>query len=95
MRLSADDRWLLNAGAVGQSRDADCLARFAVLDVPAAGELWAEFRTVEYDVEECREALVRAGLPPTTYRFYSSQRERRGRGRRLARRLRRVASRLR
>ena len=82
VRIGDDDRWLLNAGSVGQSRDRTQLARFAVLDLAAATVV---FRAVSYDVEACRRALVHAGLPPTTYHWRPSHRRRRFR---LVRRLR-------
>jgi predicted phosphodiesterase len=60
VRVTSDQRWLLNPGAVGQSRDRLVRARFLILDL-ARNE--AEFHALPYDVERCREALQRRGLP--------------------------------
>lgn len=53
-------RYLLNPGSVGQSRDADGLARFMVLD-RRAGRV--ELLAVPYDVQASAAALRGAGLP--------------------------------
>lgn len=60
VRLRPGQGYLLNSGSIGQSRDGDGLARFLVLDT-AQG--WAEFRSVEYDVEASSADLRDAGLP--------------------------------
>jgi predicted phosphodiesterase len=62
VRLSADERWLLNPASVGQTRDRSLSARFAVLDRERRE---VEFHEVAYDVEACRAALEDAGLPAT------------------------------
>jgi predicted phosphodiesterase len=54
-------RWLLNPGAVGQSRERRLHVRVALLDLDAGR---VSFRTVPYDVRAARAALGRAGLPP-------------------------------
>ena len=60
-RIALDGRrWLLNPGAVGQSRDRTLRARFLVLDVDR-GE--AAFHAVGYDVRRTRAALRAHGLP--------------------------------
>jgi predicted phosphodiesterase len=82
VRLDPDDRWLLNSGSVGQSRDQTAAARLALLDV-ATGRV--TFLAVRYDVDACRRALVRAGLPPTTYHLRPSRARRRTRLIRLLR----------
>lgn len=64
-------RWLTVVGAVGQSRDGDPTAAYALLDTDRA-EI-THFR-VPYDVEAAAEALHRAGLPPSL-----AERLRRGR----------------
>ncbi len=53
-------RWLTVVGAVGQARDGDPAAAYAVLDTGRA-EL-THFR-VPYDVEAAAVAILRAGLP--------------------------------
>ena len=58
----AEGRWLANPGAVGQPRDEDPRAAWAILD-PEARTL--TFRREEYDVEGAQEAILSAGLPPS------------------------------
>ena len=52
--------WLLNPGAVGQSREPLVRARFMVLDLERRT---ATFRAVRYDVGRSRALLRREGLP--------------------------------
>lgn len=78
--------WVLNPGAVGQSRELRVRARCLLLD---AERRHATFYALRYDVAACREALVRRGLPPTAYHLRPSPR------RALVRRVRRVARSLR
>ncbi len=54
-------RWLTVVGAVGQSRDGDPAAAYAVLDTDRAEV--THFR-VPYDSEAAAMAVLRAGLPP-------------------------------
>ena len=61
IRLDRSRRWLLNPGSVGQPRDRDVRARFAIVD-PARRE--ATFFAETYDIEPCRQELRRHGLPP-------------------------------
>ncbi len=58
--LDPAQRWLLNPGSVGQSRERRPVVRFAVLDLERAT---AELRLASYDVRRCRDALRRHGLP--------------------------------
>jgi predicted phosphodiesterase len=60
VHLAPGERYLLNPGSVGQSRDRRALARVLVLDLERRE---ASFRAVPYDVAGCRAALRRAGLP--------------------------------
>lgn len=53
---------LINPGAVGQPRDGDPRAAFALYDTERAE---VRFERVAYDVEACARALVAAGLPAT------------------------------
>jgi predicted phosphodiesterase len=55
-------RWLTIAGAVGQARDGDPAAAYAILD--AAKSEITHFR-VPYDVEDAAMAILQAGLPPS------------------------------
>ena len=55
-------RWLTVVGAVGQSRDGDPAAAFAIFDT-AKAEM-THYR-VPYDVEATATAILQAGLPPS------------------------------
>lgn len=55
-------RWLTVVGAVGQSRDGDPAAAYALLD--AAKSEITHYR-VPYDVEATATAILQAGLPPS------------------------------
>ncbi|MBD0290067.1 MAG: metallophosphoesterase family protein [Thermoleophilia bacterium] len=59
--LASGERWLLNPGSVGQPRDGDPRAAYAVLDLGAGR---AAFRRVPYPVEQTQEEIADAGLPP-------------------------------
>jgi diadenosine tetraphosphatase ApaH/serine/threonine PP2A family protein phosphatase len=60
-RLELDEgRWLVNPGAVGQPRDGDARAAWALYD-PDAGAI--EFRRTPYDVAGAQNAILEAGLP--------------------------------
>ncbi len=56
-----DGPWLVNPGAVGQPRDRDPRAAWALLDLHAG-----TIRLVreEYDIEEAQQAIIDAELPP-------------------------------
>ena len=57
--LSEGD-WLVNPGSVGQPRDGDPRAAWLLLDV----QRWtAEWRRVEYTIDDAAQAIVEAGLP--------------------------------
>jgi diadenosine tetraphosphatase ApaH/serine/threonine PP2A family protein phosphatase len=60
MRLKRDCRYLINPGSIGQPRDRNPAAAFAVYD---STERVVTFERVRYDVEEAREKIHRAGLP--------------------------------
>jgi putative phosphoesterase len=55
-----DEGVVINPGSVGQPRDRDPRAAYAVLDLD---DLSVEERRVEYDVEAVQEAVEDAGLP--------------------------------
>ncbi len=54
---------VLNPGSVGQPRDGDPQAAYAILDLDG---LSVETHRVEYDVEEVVDAVAAAGLPERT-----------------------------
>jgi predicted phosphodiesterase len=54
-------RWLLNPGAVGQSREFRARARYLVLDLEQRS---ASFHAIPYDFASARRELRRHGLPP-------------------------------
>jgi diadenosine tetraphosphatase ApaH/serine/threonine PP2A family protein phosphatase len=56
----AGRRYIVNVGSVGQPRDRDPRAAYAVWDVEAAR---VELRRVTYDVQAARDKIVAAGLP--------------------------------
>ena len=56
----ADGRWLINPGSVGQPRDLDPRASWAILDLDA---LSLRFRRTPYDVPGAQNAIQSAGLP--------------------------------
>ncbi len=60
---TVDDRLILNPGSVGQPRDGDPRAAYAVVDT---GTNEVECRRVEYDVNRVYEEIVAAGLPERT-----------------------------
>ena len=60
LALAEGERYLLNPGSVGQSRERTARARFALIDLEQAE---AEFFAVRYDVRGARMALCEAGLP--------------------------------
>lgn len=53
-------RWLINPGSVGQPRDLDPRASWAILDMDA---LTLRFRRTPYDVPGAQNAIQAAGLP--------------------------------
>ncbi len=58
--LEAGTRYLINPGSVGQPRDGDSRAAFAILDDEARQLV---LRRVAYPVELAQEAILAAGLP--------------------------------
>jgi diadenosine tetraphosphatase ApaH/serine/threonine PP2A family protein phosphatase len=53
-------RYLLNPGSVGQPRDGDWRAAFALYDDAQKTMTWYR---VPYDVKEAQERILQAGLP--------------------------------
>lgn len=60
LSTSRGQSYLINPGSVGQPRDEDWKAAYAIYDT-ATGEV--EFRRCEYDVEATQRKIVDAGLP--------------------------------
>ncbi len=58
--LAKDRRYICNPGSVGQPRDADPRASFAVLDLDART---FTVHRVSYDIDAAQAAMVDAGLP--------------------------------
>jgi len=58
-----DEGIVMNPGSVGQPRDGDPRAAYAVVDLDS---LVVEERRVEYDIERVVEAVANAGLPEGT-----------------------------
>ncbi len=56
-----DARCLINPGSVGQPRDHDPRAAYAIYE---SGASWVELRRVVYDIQAAQESIVAAGLPP-------------------------------
>ncbi|MBI3076436.1 MAG: metallophosphoesterase family protein [Deltaproteobacteria bacterium] len=58
--LKADAVWMVNPGSVGQPRDGDPRAAFAVFDSDART---VSFFRVPYDIERCARKILAADLP--------------------------------
>jgi predicted phosphodiesterase len=71
VRDLSEGEWLLNPGGVGQPRDGDPRAAWLLLDT----EEWkAQWRRVEYPIDEAARAITEAGLPKALAdRLYSGQ----------------------
>jgi len=57
-----EDGVLANPGSVGQPRDGDCRASFALLTI-SQGDVRFEVQRVEYDVGPVADRILRSGLP--------------------------------
>ncbi len=62
LRLQEGKRYLVNPGSVGQPRDRDWRASYALYDTSSRV---LEFRRVEYDVSTAQKKIIDAGIPPT------------------------------
>ncbi len=60
LKLEDGARYLINPGSIGQPRDRDPRASFAIYDTSASK---VKFHRVEYDVQTTAEKIVEAGLP--------------------------------
>ena len=62
---------IVNVGSVGQPRDGNPMAAFALLDTATCT---IEIRRVPYDIEAAAEKIVKAGLPIlNAWRLYVGQ----------------------
>lgn len=55
-------KYFINVGSVGQPRDGDWRACYAIYDLP---ENLLTFRRIEYDIKTTQQKIVDAGLPQT------------------------------
>jgi predicted phosphodiesterase len=60
IKIDSERKQLINIGSVGQPRDGDPRASFAVYDDEA---FTVEIKRVEYDVRKAQEKILKAGLP--------------------------------
>jgi predicted phosphodiesterase len=60
LHLEEGSRYLLNPGSIGQPRDGDARAAFAIVD---SDQAVVEFWRVSYDIRSVQERMRRAGLP--------------------------------
>jgi len=58
-----EGRRIINPGSVGQPRDGDWRASYAVIDTEREPPDNIEFHRVRYDVEEAARKIIEAGLP--------------------------------
>jgi diadenosine tetraphosphatase ApaH/serine/threonine PP2A family protein phosphatase len=65
LRLDAHTRYFINPGSVGQPRDQDPRAAYAVLDTAADT---VRFHRVDYEITKTQRQMVEAGLPPALIR---------------------------
>lgn len=62
LALDPAGAYLINPGSVGQPRDGDPRAAYALIDVDAAGRRTLRLRRVAYDEASCRRKAAAAGL---------------------------------
>ncbi len=62
----AYDRWFVNPGSVGQPRDGDPRASYALLKISEYGQQppYVQFHRVEYNISRTQDLIISAGLPP-------------------------------
>lgn len=63
VEIDASQRWIMNPGSVGQPRDGDPRASFAVLDLAVGTMTWER---VAYDIASAQDRAINAGLPART-----------------------------
>jgi diadenosine tetraphosphatase ApaH/serine/threonine PP2A family protein phosphatase len=61
MKLRPDEHYLINPGSVGQPRDGNPEAAYAIFD---SREFSIHFKSAPYDVEGAQRRILAAGLPP-------------------------------
>ena len=61
MQLAPEEHYLINPGSVGQPRDGNPEAAYAIFD---DGESSIQFKSVPYDVSGAQRRILAAGLPP-------------------------------
>jgi putative phosphoesterase len=61
VKLEEGYRYLINAGSVGQPRDGDWRAGFAVYDTEGSGSV--ELHRLDYDVHRTMDRIMEVGLP--------------------------------
>jgi predicted phosphodiesterase len=61
IKIEKDARYLINPGSVGQPRDRNPRAAFAIYD---AGARLIKFYRLEYDIEETKRKILEQNLPP-------------------------------
>jgi predicted phosphodiesterase len=59
-RLDRRNRYLINPGSVGQPRDRNPAASFAIFD---STKMTVQFFRADYDVKKTQESILKAGLP--------------------------------
>ena len=59
----SSDRWYVNPGSVGQPRDLDPRASYAVLHMADDAKPSISFHRVEYDIERAQDLILSAELP--------------------------------
>jgi predicted phosphodiesterase len=60
LRIEPGKKYFINAGSVGQPRDGDWRASYAIYHT---GKAYVELRRLEYDIHAAQEKIVAAGLP--------------------------------
>jgi diadenosine tetraphosphatase ApaH/serine/threonine PP2A family protein phosphatase len=60
LTLERGRKYFINVGSVGQPRDGDPRAAYAIYD---AKDRTVEVRRVEYDIETAQARIIEAGLP--------------------------------
>jgi len=60
LTLETGGRYLINPGSIGQPRDGDWRAAFAILDLPRET---VEYYRTPYDLPKTQEKMTKAGLP--------------------------------
>jgi len=61
MKLSPEEHYLINPGSVGQPRDGNPEAAYAIFDDQ---ELSIQFKSTPYDIAGAQRRILAAGLPP-------------------------------